>query len=74
MLGLLYDFFLDNLYRYSFPIQLDDISLSIGGMDMSLGEYLAFLLSLVSFIIIIVLCCLFIYRLIRVVGRLFMGA
>lgn len=43
-------------------------------IEMSMTEYLAMICSLVSLIIILVLCCLFIYRLIRVVGRLFMGA
>lgn len=78
MLQLLYDYYqsLFGLYFSYSDFYLDDLVLTIGNNDTTMGfsEYLALICSIVSLIIILVLCCLFIYRLIRVVGRLFMGA
>lgn len=83
MFGLLYDFFVNLFYDYidtnSFMELCYTFKFYNNGQNETLqtlevGEYLASVCALVSLIIILVLCCLFIYRLIRVVGRLFMGA
>lgn len=46
---------------------------SLFGHELAVGNYFAYLATLVSIILILILCCLFIYRLIRLVGRLFSG-
>lgn len=83
MFGLLYDFFLNLFYDYADTNSFMELRYTFkfynNGHDdvlqtIEVGDYLATLCSIVSLIIILVLCCLFIYRLIRVVGRLFMGA
>lgn len=90
MLQLLFDYYFSLFQFLDFPdsggaigdgyVLIQNAVYENGGIryDMvfgaSLPEYLAFICSIVSLIIILVLCCLFIYRLIRVVGRLFMGA
>lgn len=71
MLKALIDYFF-SLFSDPYGIT-DDIAFNIGGVDISFGDYLGYLCAYISLIIIIVLCCLFIYRLIRLVGRLFHG-
>lgn len=78
MLNLLFNYFVQLFYGHGEPTALTDFMNStcyeIDGTQIVFADYFAIICSLVSFIFILVLCCLFIYRLIRVVGRLFMGA
>lgn len=52
---------------------LNTSNLTLFGVSLTLSNYIAFLLSLICFIFIFVLCCLFIWKLIKLVGRLFSG-
>lgn len=74
MFNLLLEFFdtlfFEDYFGWSTDVKFDFFNLQ----NCSLHDYFTFVASLISLIIILVLCCLFIYRLIRVVGRLFMGA
>lgn len=76
MFGLLYDYFYNLFGWLDSSGTFADIFfvISDGGVSIYLDQYLSLLCSIISLIVIIILCCLFIYRLIRVVGRLFMGA
>lgn len=74
MLSLLYHYFYDIFEFLDTISPFQDMEWVIGNTNIFLADYLSFICSLVTLIIIVVLCCLFIYRLIRVVGRLFMGA
>lgn len=40
----------------------------------NISDYLATTLTIISLILILVACCMFVWKLIKVVGRLFMGA
>lgn len=72
MLQALYDFFYNTVFNYdTMPLMEERITLM--GATLQVDEYLSWLCSIISLIFIVVLCCLFIYRLIRLVGRLFHG-
>lgn len=47
-----------------------DIPISIFGVNTNLGNYLSYIASLVSIIFIVVLCCLFVYKIIKLIGGL----
>ena len=76
MLQALYNYF-RSLFQLSFfnGDTLNDAYIDnfFGFEYFPLDEYLVLICSLIAFVIIIVLSFLFIYRLIRLVGRLFSG-
>lgn len=37
---------------------------------MEIGQYLVFICSLISFVIILVLCCLFVFKIVKLIGGL----
>lgn len=43
---------------------------TIGGAELTITDYLAFLCTLVSLVFIVVLCCLFVYKIIKLIGGL----
>ena len=75
MLSALFDYFYalfdtsNNLRLQSFYNDFQAYT----GYDFDLSTYFAYICSIISLIFIVVICCLFIYRLIRLVGRLFSG-
>ena len=77
MFQALFDFFnnlIMGLEFYSTGDTLDDISISLGTggnvANLNMSDYLSFLLAFVSLIIIVVLCCLFVVKIIKLVGGL----
>lgn len=74
MFLLLYEYFYTLFEPLDTISPFQDMSWNIGDSSIYLADYLTFISSIISLVIILVLCCLFIYRLIRVISRLFMGA
>lgn len=68
MLRALLDFF-DPLFSDPYGV-LDDMYFNVGHIELSLVDYLKYLCAYISLIIIIVLCCLFVYKIIKLVGNL----
>ena len=77
MLQALFEFFNSLLWRG--VADADDViyeywsgyyNISVNGYLFTPPDYLSYVLALISFIIIFVLCCLFIYRIIKLVGGL----
>lgn len=75
MLNLLYNYYVNILYNglasndYVRRI-LDNVNFDIGGYNVAFGSWLAFTASIISITIIVVLCCLFIYKIIKLIGGL----
>lgn len=67
----LYDFFKNTLFGYS---TLNDLSFTIGGVNLTFLEWLCHTLSIIMLVLIFVACVMFILKIVKVVGRLFMGA
>lgn len=60
-------------YVYQNGVLINEFISHPDSITLDLPSYFALLCSLISLVIIVVICCLFIYRLIRLVGRLFSG-
>lgn len=71
MFDLLYNYF--NTLFYDTNGITYELNFDIGGFTVGFNDWLCYTCALISLIFILVLCCLFIYRLIRLVGRLFSG-
>lgn len=75
MLQSIYSFF-ENIFctfvaDYNGDFPFDDLLFQLGvGNTISLSRYLTLLCSIVSMIIIVVLCCLFVYKIIKLIGGL----
>lgn len=70
MFDLLYDFFLNTVFSTVDNADLlEGINYDFGAYGtITLQEYLSLTCSLISLIIIVVLCSLFVYKLIKLVG------
>lgn len=47
-----------------------NIPVTIFGIETNLGNYLSYIASLISLIIILVLCCLFVFHIVKLIGGL----
>lgn len=76
---LIFEFFITHVFYCSasapnMSFLLDDMSFTIGQGDyaftLSFDQYLAHTASIISITIIVVLCCLFVYKIIKLIGGL----
>lgn len=80
MLQALFNFFYDIIHAnldydnitFLSDILDSDFTINIGTQEVNytLGTLLPFYLALISFIFIVILCCLFVYKIIKLVGNL----
>lgn len=71
----LLDFFKNTLFGNLLQGNLlTTITYQIGGINVTLLDYICMTLSLVMLITIFILCLMFIFKIIKIVGRLFTGA
>lgn len=77
MLRALFEFFAQLFYILDLEYQLDILEFVVihnstnnTDLSMSVNTYLAWLCSVISLIFIVVLCCLFVYKIIKLVGNL----
>ena len=49
---------------------LVDMNFNVGGYDFSLAEYLGATATIISITIIVVFCCLFVWKIIKLIGGL----
>lgn len=66
----IYDYFSALFNTNLFGDYFDDITFDIGSGTLNLSTWFVAMFTIISFIIILVLCCLFVYRIIRLVGGL----
>ena len=73
MLDALFEYF-NNLFGYTLNLDIEykinQAVVNIGGVDFKLSQWLAVTCSYVCLIIIFVLCCLFVYKIIKLIGGL----
>lgn len=70
MWGTIFDFIYNTLLNTQSNYYLNKYLGQLVYADVTMRHYLAILISLVVLIFIFVLCCLFIYRIIKLVGGL----
>ena len=72
MFDALYDFFLNNVFGSVDNTDLmEGINFDFGAYgSITLQEYLSLTCALISLITIVVFCCLFVYKIIRLIGGL----
>lgn len=75
MLEALYNFFAQNIFIASPTTNTGiykflTIQLTVGNTTMRVYEYLSSLGCIISIILILVLCCLFVYKIIKLIGGL----
>lgn len=60
------------IYGSSTPLAIDTTSLSVTifGQQLPIGNYFSFIATIISISIIVVLCCLFVYKIIKLIGGL----
>lgn len=62
-----------NVYLWYINQTTINTRVQVGDISLPIGNYLAFICSIISIIIILVLCCLFIKKIISLMSRLFSG-
>lgn len=75
MFQALYNFFSDILYANYDPSSMfgqfiENTGVEVFDTNLIISDYLAILLALVSGFIIVGLCCLFVYKIIKLIGGL----
>ena len=70
MYDSLFEFFETYIFNDNYSALLDDTEVGFFNVSISLQSYLCTLASLISIIFILVLCCLFVYKIIKLIGGL----
>ena len=78
MWSYLYQFFYNTVFKYisssgqqgASYLKFMEAQVNFGGVTFTMQEYLSNLCTLISLIFIVVLCCLFVYKIIKLIGGL----
>lgn len=73
MFQAFYDYLYNILFNFSGTI-VENFDFSIGGNSVDLAQYICISIAILLCGIIFVLCALFIWKIVKVVARLFTGA
>lgn len=76
MFSALFDYFLTIFTNLQLPsgADLSEIMFDIGGAGINLYEWLALTATIIMMVVIFVCCLLFVWKIVKVVSRLFTGA